>query len=161
MAAVFAAVVALAVVVVFAVGVAAVALAVVALVVVVVLVVVLVDVEVAGAVDVAFGFVVVAALGAVGAGVNVMNVFNDTRATAKARNLDAALDETTTEYNMAALAFAFYGDNSDRSKHAWRAPYCLWDVAHRAVNESKADRYPSLRAFLDAWRAAVGQCGLV
>ncbi len=75
--------------------------------------------------------------------------------------LDAALDETTTEYNMAALAFAFYGDNSDRSRHAWRAPYCLWEVAHRAVSESKSDRYPSLRAFLDAWREAVGQCGLV
>ncbi len=75
--------------------------------------------------------------------------------------LDAALDETTTEYNMAALAFAFYGDNSDRSMHAWRAPNCLWEVAHRAVAEAKADRYPSLRAFLDAWREAVGRCGLV
>lgn len=75
--------------------------------------------------------------------------------------LDASLDETTTEYNMAALAFAFYGDNSDRSRGAWRAPYCLWDVARRAVSESKADRYPSLRAFLDAWREAVGRCKLV
>ena len=75
--------------------------------------------------------------------------------------LGAALDETTTEYNMAALAFAFYGDNSDRSRSAWRAPYCLWDVAHRALAEDKADRYPSMRAFLDAWREAVGRCKLM
>ena len=74
--------------------------------------------------------------------------------------LGAALDETTTEYNMAALAFAFYGSNDDRSRHAWNAPYCLWEVAHRAVSEKKADRYPSMRAFLDAWREAVGQCDL-
>ncbi len=71
--------------------------------------------------------------------------------------LDAALDETTMEYNMAALAFAFFGSNEDRSRHAWNAPYCLWEVASRASSESKADRYPSMRAFLDAWREAVGR----
>ncbi len=71
--------------------------------------------------------------------------------------LDAALDETTTEYNMAALTFAFYGSNADRSKRAWNAPYCLWEVASRAASESKADRYPSMRAYLDAWREAVGR----
>ena len=75
--------------------------------------------------------------------------------------LDAALDETTTEYNMAALAFAFYGSNEDRGRHVWTAPYCLWEVAHRAVSENKADRYPSMRAFLDAWREAVGQSGFI
>ncbi len=74
--------------------------------------------------------------------------------------LNAALDETTTEYNMAALAFAFFGGYEDRGRRAWKAPECLWEVAHRAVSESKADRYPSMRAFLDAWREAVGQCGL-
>lgn len=71
--------------------------------------------------------------------------------------LNAALDETTTEYNMAALAFAFFGGPENRSKRAWRASEYLWEVAHRAVSESKADRYPSMRAFLDAWREAVGK----
>ena len=71
--------------------------------------------------------------------------------------LNAALDETTTEYNMAALAFAFFGGHENRGKSVWRAPECLWEVAHRAVSESKADRYPSMRAFLDAWREAVGK----
>ena len=74
--------------------------------------------------------------------------------------LGAALDETTTEYNMAALAFLLYGSNGKRERHAWNAPYCLWQVARRAVSESKSDRYPSMRAFLDAWREAVGKCPL-
>lgn len=74
--------------------------------------------------------------------------------------LNAAIDETTTEYNMAALAFEFFGSNADRSKRAWIAPYPLWEVANRATREQKADRYPSMRSFLDAWRDAVGRCRL-
>lgn len=70
----------------------------------------------------------------------------------------ALLDETTTEYNMAALAFAFYAPDGDRSRKAWNAPPFLWEVAHRATAEDKGDRYPSMRSFLDAWREAVGQC---
>lgn len=72
--------------------------------------------------------------------------------------LNAALDETTTEYNMAALAFEFFGSNDDRGKSLWQAPYPLYRVAKKATSEQKADRYPSMRAFLDAWREAVGQC---
>lgn len=74
--------------------------------------------------------------------------------------LGAVLDETTTEYNMAALAFTFYSVRGNRSRQAWNAPGRLWEVAHRAVAEDKADRYPSMRAFLDAWREAVGRCNL-
>ncbi len=74
--------------------------------------------------------------------------------------LGAALDETTTEYNMAALAFAFYSVRGNRSREAWTAPGRLWEVARKAVSEDKADRYPSMRAFLDAWREAVGYCNL-
>lgn len=74
--------------------------------------------------------------------------------------LNAMLDETTTEYNMAALAYEFYGSNEDRSRKKWMAPYPLWEVVHKATQESKADRYPSMRSFLDAWREAVGRCRL-
>ena len=72
--------------------------------------------------------------------------------------LNAVLDETTTAYNMAALAFAFFGSNDDRSRKAWAGPRPLFEAASRAVQEKKADRYPSMRAFLDAWRSAVGRC---
>ncbi len=74
--------------------------------------------------------------------------------------LNASLDETTTEYNMAALAFAFFSENDDRSRKSWLGPHILWDVANQAVSERKADRYPSMRSFLDAWREAVGRCSL-
>ena len=74
--------------------------------------------------------------------------------------LNAVLDESTTVYNMAALAFEFYGSNEDRTRKNWIAPYPLWEVAHKATQESKADRYPSMRAFLEAWREAVGRCRL-
>lgn len=70
----------------------------------------------------------------------------------------AALDETTTLYNMAALAFAFFGDNADRRREAWIGPSQLFEVAKTATSESKSDRYPSMRSFLDAWRDAVGRC---
>lgn len=72
--------------------------------------------------------------------------------------LNASLDETTTQYNMGALAFAFFGSNDDRSKDAWTGPHVLWEVARKAVKNRKADRYPSMRSFLDAWREAVGRC---
>ena len=72
--------------------------------------------------------------------------------------LGASLDESTTLYNMAALAFAFFGDNANRSRESWVGPSPLFEVATIATKESKADRYPSMRSFLDAWRGAVGRC---
>lgn len=74
--------------------------------------------------------------------------------------LGAVLDETTTVYGMAALAFAVYSVRGNRSRQAWIAPGRLWEVARKAVSEDKADRHPSMRAFLDAWREAVGRCNL-
>lgn len=72
----------------------------------------------------------------------------------------ALLDETTTAYAMAALAFAIYSVRGNRSREAWTAPGRLWEVARKAVSDDKSDRYPSMRAFLDAWREAVGYCNL-
>ncbi|MBR3106872.1 MAG: hypothetical protein IKH30_06770 [Clostridia bacterium] len=74
--------------------------------------------------------------------------------------LNAALDETTTLYNMGALAFAFFGDNDDRTLKKWIGPKPLFQVASRATKAKKTDRYPSMRAFQDAWREAVGWCRL-
>lgn len=74
--------------------------------------------------------------------------------------LDAALDETTTLYNMGALAFAFFGDNDDRTIKTWVGPKPLFQVAAKATKKKKSDRYPSMRAFQNAWREAVGWCRL-
>ncbi len=74
--------------------------------------------------------------------------------------LNAALDESTTAYHMGALAFSFFGSNKDRSIKKWIGPRPLFQVASKATRQKKSDRYASMRAFLDAWREAVGWCQL-
>ena len=72
----------------------------------------------------------------------------------------AALDECTNVYAMGALAFAFFGDNRDRKRKSWLGPAPLFPVAEKATQEKREARYPSLRAFLNAWREAVGYVDL-
>ena len=74
--------------------------------------------------------------------------------------LNAKLDETTTVYNLGALAFEIFGKNNDRSLKKWVGPKPLFPVASKATKSKKSDRYPSMRAFQDAWREAVGRCRL-
>ena len=71
--------------------------------------------------------------------------------------LGAPLDESTVVYHLGALTFELLGDNMDRSRSAWRGPAGLYAAAERACREKKEERYPSVRAFLDAWREAVGR----
>ena len=71
--------------------------------------------------------------------------------------IDAPLDEGTTVYHMGSLAFAFFGDGEGRGPGQWTGPSALWGVADRACRERKEERYPSVRAFLDAWREGVGR----
>lgn len=74
--------------------------------------------------------------------------------------LGASLDERTTVYAMGALAFEFYGDNLDRRREKWEGPSALFAVADRATQGKREDRYPSLRAFLAAWREGVAHSWL-
>lgn len=74
--------------------------------------------------------------------------------------LGAPLDESTTVYAMGALAFEFYGDNLNRCWEAWEGPAALYPVAQKATRERREERYPSLRAFLNDWRGAVGRSWL-
>ncbi len=69
--------------------------------------------------------------------------------------LHAPLTERTTVFNLGALAFEVFGDNMDRRKKAWCGPPVLFDVAARATQAKPAQRYPTVRAFLTAWREAV------
>ena len=68
---------------------------------------------------------------------------------------DAPLDESTTVFSMGALAFEFFGDNTDRRKQDWIGPPALFEVAKKATQEKREKRYPSLRSFLTAWREGV------
>ena len=74
--------------------------------------------------------------------------------------LGAHLTESTTVYAMGALAFEFFGSNLDRSARAWHGPRPLYEVAARATRDDRDARYPSLQAFLSAWREAVSRVWL-
>lgn len=67
----------------------------------------------------------------------------------------ASITEATTVFNLAALAFEIFGDNMDRRQKAWQGPALLFEVAARATEEDPLRRYPTVRAFLSAWREAV------
>lgn len=69
--------------------------------------------------------------------------------------LGAPLTESTTVFNLGALAFEAFGDNMDRKKKNWHGPSVLFDVAARATDENPFRRYATVRAFLSAWREAV------
>ncbi len=70
------------------------------------------------------------------------------------------LKEDTTVYKLGALAFEIFGDNADRSPGAWSGPDKLYPVAARATRENRADRYPTVRLFLQSWRKAVSETRL-
>lgn len=74
--------------------------------------------------------------------------------------LGAALDESTTVFAMGALAFEFFGDNFNRSRKDWVGPAALFNVAKKATEEKRSLRYPTLRAFLSAWRDGVGKTAM-
>ena len=74
--------------------------------------------------------------------------------------LGAMLTESTTVYAMGALAFEFFGSNQDRRRDLWHGPEALYPVARKATQDEPSARFPSLRAFLNAWREAVGRLPL-
>lgn len=73
--------------------------------------------------------------------------------------LGASLDEITNVYALGALAFEWFGKNPSRLREDWRAPMPLFEVAQKATSAERSQRYPSLAAFLEAWRGAMGRVG--
>lgn len=69
--------------------------------------------------------------------------------------MGAALDECTNVYALGALAFEFFGSNLDRSREQWRGLPRLYAVASQATSAERRNRYPTVAAFVDAWRGAV------
>ncbi|MGY1462338.1 serine/threonine protein kinase [Bacillus toyonensis] len=65
--------------------------------------------------------------------------------------LNAIIDEKTNVFNMGAVAFALLGGEKDRSFIKWDASKELYEVASRAVNENRAERYTSVKEFYEAW----------
>ncbi len=68
--------------------------------------------------------------------------------------LDAIIDEVTNVFNMGATAFALLGGEVDCSFEKWDAGPALYEVARKAVNPAREQRYPSITTFRQAWDEA-------
>ena len=65
--------------------------------------------------------------------------------------LNAIIDERTNVFNMGAMAFAILGGGKDRSFTKWEASRDLYEIAYRAVNENRTERYASVKEFYEEW----------
>ncbi|CAG7644333.1 serine/threonine-protein kinase [Paenibacillus allorhizosphaerae] len=68
--------------------------------------------------------------------------------------LGAAIDARTNVFTMGATAFALVGGERDRSLAKWEAGSQLYEVAARAVQSNKNDRYATVAEFCSAWTDA-------
>lgn len=66
----------------------------------------------------------------------------------------AEIDERTNVFNMGATAFCLLGGGRDRSLPEWEAGRELRQVAMRAVEKEKKDRYSTVEEFASAWESA-------
>lgn len=71
--------------------------------------------------------------------------------------LGEALDSITMQYTMGALAFDFLSRDGSRYPDQWTADPLLYEIAQRATNPDRAQRYPGMGAFLAAWREGIRQ----
>ncbi|MBA2938603.1 serine/threonine protein kinase [Paenibacillus sp. CGMCC 1.16610] len=69
--------------------------------------------------------------------------------------LGAEIDGCTNVFNMGATAFALLGGERDRSFELWEAGEELYQIALKAVEPSRENRYESVSAFKMAWDSAV------
>ncbi|GIN73907.1 serine/threonine protein kinase [Bacillus sp. J14TS2] len=68
----------------------------------------------------------------------------------------AEIDEKTNVFLMGATAFALVGGELDRSIQKWEASQALYEVAMKAVEKERDDRYASVKEFVQAWEEALG-----
>jgi len=66
----------------------------------------------------------------------------------------AVIDEITNVYTMGATAFAFFGDERNRSLEQWTLSKGLYDVAKRAISDECCQRQQSIGQFIADWNAA-------
>lgn len=69
--------------------------------------------------------------------------------------LGAPLDSITMQHTMGALAFCILSRDGSRHADQWTAAPLLYEIATRATSPDRAQRYPSMGAFLTAWREGI------
>lgn len=66
----------------------------------------------------------------------------------------AEIDERTNVFNMGAIAFGLLGGELDRSILKWDAGHDLYEVAKKAVEKDKNNRYSTVEEFFLEWEQA-------
>jgi serine/threonine-protein kinase len=69
-------------------------------------------------------------------------------------DLVASIDSRTNVFTMGAIAFGLLGGERDRSFSKWEAGELLYDVALKAVQLNRDERYSSVNGFYAAWKNA-------
>jgi serine/threonine protein kinase, bacterial len=64
------------------------------------------------------------------------------------------IDHRTNVFAMGAAAFVFLANDGSRDRHDWRASEALYRAALRAVAPVREERFPSIRAWREAWLKA-------
>jgi serine/threonine-protein kinase len=67
----------------------------------------------------------------------------------------ATIDELSNVYTMGRAAVILLGDDKTPER-AWRGTEAMREVVARATQAERGERHPSVRAFVEDWRAAVG-----
>ena len=65
------------------------------------------------------------------------------------------IDEITNVYTMGAAAFVFLGGEKDKNFTKWRMGKNLYDVALKAVNPERKNRYQTINEFIENWDKAL------
>lgn len=68
--------------------------------------------------------------------------------------LGEEIDELSTVFTLGALAHALLGDDSTKHRIAWTGSEAQFQVAARALQPRRQDRWPSLEIMAAAWRSA-------
>lgn len=67
----------------------------------------------------------------------------------------AIIDEITNVFTLGAVAFEIFGDNKSRNLASWKASDQLFQVARKATNANRSERYPTICDFHNAWNEAI------
>lgn len=73
--------------------------------------------------------------------------------------LASEIDSRTNVFNMGAMAFALVGGTLDRTYESWEAGEELYQVAMKAVEKNKNNRYASVKDFYTEWKFNVEKYG--
>jgi serine/threonine protein kinase, bacterial len=65
------------------------------------------------------------------------------------------IDSKTNVFTMGAIAFGLLGGEMDHSFSKWEADQKLYEVAIRAVEKNRDNRYLTIKEFYDSWKVAL------